>query len=358
MPRHHQLAALTSAAVLLLSGCVIKIEGEMGNAQFKMDGGEDDYIQGSWEAQRAVALATVMSVLAEPDGDMETGRLDTSNQQVIALRASLDEGNEPSASFEAVATGRAAIELHSGDDDNLIDFFRLDVEEAESAALIRIPEGALGFEEELVPEQFAVLEGMPVSLGVRLEEVNGAALNHHGVATISSSSPDVVEATAGGEIVLLDANTAGESTLLLTVPDQPADNQFQLRVLEETEVTRLELRRVEPMVCRRNKVLLVADLFDTDGLAVIGAEVDWQLQGEELSALTGDSTLSVEFETRPFLPFEVTAQFGELDATFSVQQATVCGQARGCSLAQHSPHPAARWLVVLLPLLLVLRRRS
>jgi len=358
MPRHHALAALTTAAVMLLSGCVIKIEGEMGNAQFKMEGGEDGSIQGSWEADRALALGTVMSVHAEPDGDLGSGRLESSNEDVIALRSSLSEANEPSASFEAVGTGRAAIELHSGQDNSVIDFFRLDVEEAESVALIRIPDGVLGFTEELVGEQFAVLEGMPVSLGVRLHEADGAALNHHGVAEISSSAPDVLEASAGGDIVLLDANAVGEASLVLTVPEQPAANEFAVRVLEQGDVTRLELRQVEPEVCRSNKVLLIADLFDSDGRAVIGAEVDWELQGEELSVLSGDSTLQVEFETDPFVPFAVSAHFGELEADFSVERAIVCEPYRGCSLAQQPTNRATRWFAVLLPLLFALRRRS
>jgi len=317
------------AIVLLLPGCFVNIDGEMGNASFRMDGGEDSSVQGAWGTDRAVALASVMSIRALPNRDMEDPLLESSNEEVVALREVLDSAPEVVASFEAVGTGRAAIELRRESDNRLIDFFQVDVEEAFAASLIRIRDVSLGLDEELIGPQFAVVEGMPVSIRVRLDDENGVRLNHHNVVVASSSATEVLEAEAGGEVVLLDANA-------------------------------VELRQVEPAVCRDDKLLLVADLTSSEGLDVLGVDLDWELLGDDLSSVPGDTTISVEFEADSFTPFTVIAHYEDLEASFRLEEPILCSDERaGCSLvgSRASAGPLYFALLLLTLYLWVDRRR-
>ncbi len=337
------------AALLLLPGCFVTIDGEMGNASFRMDGGEDSSVQGAWGTDRAVALASVMSIRALPNRDMEDPLLESSNEEVAALRETLDSAPEVVASFEAVGTGRAAIELRRESDNRLIDFFQLDVEEAFIASLIRIRDVSLGVDEELIAPQFAVVEGMPVSIRIRLDDENGVRLNHHDVVAASSSATEVLEAEAGGEVVLLDANTVGTATLLLIAPDQPVSNEFEVSVLSPADVQGLELRQVEPAVCRDDKLLLVADLTNSEGLDVLGVDLDWELLGDELSSVPGDTTISVEFEADSFTPFTVIARYEDLEASFRLEEPILCTDERaGCSLVGSSASAGPLYFALLL----------
>jgi len=216
----------------------------------------------------------------------------------------------------------------------------------------------MGAEREAVAEEFAVVAGTPVSLSVRLDNENGVQLNHHNVTEASSSDTDILEADAGGSVVLLDANAAGTADLLLTLPGQPASNQFAVTVLLEADVTNLEVRAAQPIVCRENKLLLFADLNSVEGLDVLGEAVDWELVGEDLSGVVGDSSLSVEFEPES-VPFTVVASYGDLTASFLLEEEIVCTEeSTGCTLVYRSPARGPQQLAGLLLVLLAGRRRE
>jgi MYXO-CTERM domain-containing protein len=359
MSARTRTTALLITSLVLLSGCLVNIEGEMGNADFRMDGGEDGSVAGAWGTDRAVALGSVMTVRAMPDQEMDGPVLRSTNDEVIALGEVLAVAPDAVSTFEAVGTGRAAIELRRSADERLIDFFRLDIEEAASASLLRIRNAAFGGADELVAAEFAVVEGMPVSMPVRLDDSSGEALNHHNVAVASSSATEVLEASAGGEIVLLDANAIGTATLSLSVPEQPAASDFEVSVVAEEDVVSLELRQVEPLVCSDHKLWLIADLRTSEGLDVLGVEVDWELIGDDLGGVPGDTTITVEFDADAFAPFTVVATYGALETSFVLDEAIVCDRRRrGCSLAPARPSGGPAQFALLLLALLVIRRRQ
>jgi len=352
-------AAALLIAPLLLSGCPVNIDGEMRNADFRMDGGEDNSVQGAWGTDRSVALGSVMTVRAIPDQEMEGPVLSSTNEEVIAVGEVLAGAPEAVSTFSAVGTGRAAIELRRSTDDRLIDFFRLDIEEAATVSLRRLRSTVFGGENELVAAEFAVVEGMPASMLVRLDDSSGEALNHHNVAEATSSATEVLEASAGGVILLLDANVVGTATLSVVAPAQPASSEFEVSVVAEEDVDRLELHQVDPPVCRDHKLWLVADLSSSEGLNVLGVEVEWELIGDDLGGSPNDTTISVEFDADAFVPFTVIARYGALEASFVLEEPIVCDRRpRGCSLASARPTGGpAQFSLLLLALVLSRRRR-
>jgi hypothetical protein len=348
------LFLLSLLALPALGAC--SFTGEMGVATFEMEGGINSWVNGGWKPDEKIAVQTIFSVEAKADEATTPVDLRSGNEEVVALYLASEEPSDGRTGFfEAVGTGRTAIEFFSTTDGEILDFFTVDVAEATSARLVS---GALIDSEDAEGPPhlpFGIVEAIPVTLHVRLEDATGDILNHHHVVTASSSDPEAVEAIAGGTVIMLEG-IAGSAEVTLGASGQAASTILNVTTLAEQEVTQLDLRELEMDPCRDHKVRLYADLATDDDLPVLGYPVSWSITGGEIDSESGTEAI-ISYDEDAFVPVTLLAQAGDLSASFVLDAPRVCPSgSSGCSFSEGAASRAFG-LLLTLGLLFPLRRR-
>ena len=349
-------AALALPFLLSLVGC--SFSGEMGVATFKMEGGVSSSVGGGWAPEEKIALQTVFSVAAQADEAVFPVDLRSQNEDLLISVFAEDEPTSGDTGFfQAIGEGRTAIELISAGEDELLDFFTVDVAAAQEVHLVSsavlVQDGSSPT--EYVP--FGIVESIPVTLDIALIDANGSSLNHHHVVTAESADPTAIEAVAGGSIVLLEG-VSGSTTVTHGATEQSASTTLSVHSLSEDAVTQLSLREVESENCREGVVELVADLATDEGMPVLGYPVSWSVEGGELRSQT-DASVTLEFASDELTPVRVTATAGTLEAEFVADRNETCpGNTGGCSQAEtRKGHPSGLVSLLLLLVVTLFKRR-
>jgi hypothetical protein len=304
----------------------------MGVATFKMEGGVSSSVGGGWRPEKKIALQTVFSVAASADEAMPPVDLRSQNENILVSVFTDDEptGGE-TGFFQAIGEGRASVEFFSVDDNELLDFFMVDVRAAEQAHLFS--KALLLGEESSAPDYLpiGIVQSIPVILDIGLIDSTGDPLNHHHVVTAVSGDSGAVEAVAGGTIVVLEG-IEGSTTVTIGAIEQTASTVITVHTLEEAEVTQLTIREIDDDMCQQSVIHLFADLATDQGIPVLGYPVSWSVEGGELSSEADDS-VTVEFEPNEPGPIRVTAVAGILQAEFLADRNRVCPDSSGgCSV--------------------------
>ncbi|MEE2830425.1 MAG: hypothetical protein VX498_14650 [Myxococcota bacterium] len=358
----HPAARIAFSVLLLLTAnaCFVQIDGEMGFAEFEMEGGINNFVSGSWEADTPIARGTILSVEARSDEDLGLIDLRSSNLEVLIPYSESEEPAEGDVGFfQAVGTGRVAIELIDVTTEELLDFYTVDVEVVDAVRLLRRSGQVLKLEPEAAPDSFGVLDLTPVSLGIELRDSTDHVMNHHHAATASSADEAVLSATAGGTIVLLEGSGGGNTELTVSTVEDEASASYEVHSLGESEITQLLLR--ETGECHVDTFILAADLSSADDLPVLGVPVSWQVTGAQ-SVVENEDYIQVSYDEDEFEPITVTAVTATLTASFNLTEAHQCPETESSGCSMSSPAQGENLLgPVLLGLMglpLLLRRRT
>jgi len=323
----------------------------MGLATFYVGGGDDR--QGGWDPDTSIAVASRFAVHASADEEPVAVDLRSSNDEVIEL-AGTSIGPADERVFLATGVGVAAVELFDATEPGggeLLDFIRLTVAEGQSLRLATGGTEDREPEDRVVPERFAILEDVPVSLELELLDGAGSLMNHFDVIDVSVGG-DALTAEAGGVTLYLEADNAGSAEVVLTARSQPAAGSYELAVVTESDLAPMVLQRIGD--CGRSRATVEAGFQTTDGIDVVGVPVSWSVAGAE-DFDPDEDLVEVRFTDFPSLPVEVTATAAGQTTTIEISEADVC--APGCNLASSRARPGA-WVLGCLALLLGRIRRQ